>query len=153
VTGPFNVCLRMARFFLAGNYEHDRFHGEQQGRSGSDRLARDVLVSAPIETIVDDAFARQGHESCRGVLVGRRFVEFEMAIRAEPEDCDIDSPASTTRVSNASLAAAGLAASPGSRVILVSGMSSGPMNKLIIHLNSGRSSSPASAQYLPSETT
>ena len=83
--GSLQRLLEGVSLVLAGDDEDDLFRREQQGHAGSDRLEGNLLVSAPIRPVADDAFARQRDEAGRGVLVGWRLIEFEMAIRPETD--------------------------------------------------------------------
>ena len=83
--GSLQRLLEGVSLVLAGDDEDDLFRGEQQRHPGGDRLARDLLIAAPIGPVADDAFARQRDEAGRGVLVGWRLIEFEMAIRPETD--------------------------------------------------------------------
>ena len=88
-----------------GDDEQDAPCSEQDGHPGGQRARRDLETVTPVAGTALDARRRQPHLACRRVRAGGRFVEAEMAVRAQPEDREVDTSCGGDRlvVSHANL--------------------------------------------------
>src|SRR3954451_1866543 len=68
-----------------GDDEQDLPRLEQRRQAARQRLARDVVLVAPVPGVAADARRRQRYEAGGRVALDRRLVEAEVAVRAEAE--------------------------------------------------------------------